>query len=172
MKFILLCCMLIVLQNETIAQAFTGKIYIVRHAEKVTQGNDPVLTDAGYRRAGDLMRTLRSQRIRKIYVSEKKRSQLTADSLRIQLRIDTVHYLAENYDMLLRSIRRQGDAGRTILIIAHSNTIPKIIQRLGVANYSQADIPDWQFDNLYLVTFTGGKAKVKKKRYGVRSVQP
>ena len=172
MKLLFLCCILIVLQNETMAQPFTGKIYIVRHAEKVVPGDDPVLTDAGKRRAGDLMRKLRTQGIRRIYVSEALRSQLTADSLRIRLGIDTVHYIAENYDKLLLSIRHHNDAGRTILIIAHSNTIPTIIRRLGVLNYPQADIPEWQFDNLYLITFTKGAARVKKMKYGVRSVQP
>ena len=154
------------------AQAFTGKIYIVRHAEKVVPGDDPVLTMAGNKRAGDLMRKLRFQSIRRIYVTQLKRTQLTADSLRIRLGIDTVHYHHDNYDGLLQSVRQHHDAGRTILIIAHSNTIPTIIRRLGVLNYPLADIPDWQFDNLYLVTFTGGIARVKKMKYGVMSVQP
>jgi broad specificity phosphatase PhoE len=172
MRVLFLCCLLIVLQNETMAQAFTGKIYIVRHAEKVTPGDDPVLTVAGNKRAGDLMRKLRYECIRRIYVTQFKRTQLTADSLRIRLMIDTVHYHHDNYDGLLRSIRLHGDAGRTILIIAHSNTIPKIIRKLGVLNYPQADIPDWQFDNLYVVTFPGGVAKVTKTKYGATSVAP
>jgi broad specificity phosphatase PhoE len=173
MKVLLLCCLLIVLQNETIAQPFTGKIYIVRHAEKATVPvDDPVLTTAGYKRAGDLMRKLRYECIRRSYVTQLRRTQLTADSLRIRLMIDTVHYHHDNYDGLLQSIRLHGDAGRTILIIAHSNTIPKIIRKLGVLNYPQADILEWQFDNLYLVTFPGGVAKVTKTKYGATSVQP
>ena len=169
MKLLIIFCMFIVLQNETMAQAFTGKVYIVRHAEKAT-GDDPVLTTAGYKRAGDLMRKLRYECLRRIYVSQAKRTQLTADSLRISLMIDTVHYIADNYDRLLQRIRLQGDAGRTILIIAHSNTIPTIIRRLGVSNYPLANIPDGQFDNLFLVTFPGGVAKVKKTKYGATSV--
>ena len=172
MKLLFLCCMLIVLQNETMAQAFTGKIYIVRHAEKVTTGDDPVLTDAGYRRAGDLKRKLKAKGIKRIYVTQFKRTQLTADSLRIGLRIDTVHYHHDNYDGLLQSVRQHHDAGRTILIIAHSNTIPTIIRRLGVLNYPLADIPDWQFDNLFIVTFPGGVGTVSKTKYGARSYPP
>ena len=173
MKVLFIFCMLIVLQNETMAQAFTGKIYIVRHAEKITTGggNDPLLTEAGYKRAGDLMRKLRYECIRRTYVSQALRTQLTADSLRIRLMIDTVHYHHDNYDGLLQSIRLHGDAGRTILIIAHSNTIPAIIRKLGVLNYPQQEIPAWQFDNLYLVTFPGGVAKVTKTKYGATSVQ-
>ena len=171
MKLLIIFCMFIVLQNETMAQPFTGKIYIVRHAEKVTPGDDPVLTTAGYKRAGDLMRKLRFKGIRKIYVTQLKRTQLTADSLRIRLGIDTVHYYHDNYDKLLLSIRQHHDAGKTILIIAHSNTIPFILRRIGVPSFE--NIPEWQFDNLFLVTYpTGRLGKLKKMKYGVRSVPP
>ena len=118
------------------------------------------------------MRKLRNHGIRKIYVTDARRSQLTADSLRIRLNIDTVHYTANNYDKLLQSIQTHHDANRNILIIAHSNTIPKIILKLGVLDYPQNDIDEWQFDNLFLVTFNGGIAKVKKAKYGVKSIKP
>ena len=36
-----------------------GKIYIVRHAEKL-KGDDPLLTEEGNKRAGDLMRVLKN----------------------------------------------------------------------------------------------------------------
>ncbi|HNG63191.1 MAG TPA: histidine phosphatase family protein, partial [Ferruginibacter sp.] len=59
------------------------RVYIVRHAEKES-GKDPVLTPGGFKRAGVLARALKSEGIQKIYVSRTRRSQLTADSLRIQ----------------------------------------------------------------------------------------
>ena len=172
MKLLFLCCMLIVLQNETTAQAFTGKIYIVRHAEKVVPGDDPVLTDAGYRRAGDLKRKLKAKGVKRIYVTQFKRTQLTADSLKIALGIDTVQYQHDDYVGLLRSVRRHHDAGRIILIVGHSNTIPHIIRSLGVHNYPLTEIPAWQFDNLFIITFTGGVGTVSKIKYGARSYPP
>lgn len=145
------------------------KIFIVRHAEKET-GNDPVLTAAGNTRAGDLMRALQNENIQKIYVSRTRRSQNTADSLRLQLKIDTVHYTADTVcDNLINSIIQHSDFGKTILIIAHSNTIPQIIRKLGVVDYPYGNIPDNNHDQLFIVTYKKEKAKLKTMKYGAES---
>ncbi|MEO6731519.1 MAG: phosphoglycerate mutase family protein [Ferruginibacter sp.] len=150
---------------------FTGKaqVYLVRHAEKLS-GQDPLLTKDGNKRAGDLMRTLQQKKIRRIYVTEYKRTQGTADSLRIQIGIDTVHYLSDtSCTDLFNQIKTHKDLGNTILIIGHSNTIPIIIRKLGIANYPLEYIPDTAFDNLFLVTFKKSKPYVKKMKYGKAS---
>ena len=171
MKYGLLIITLICFGNRSVAQSETQvtKIFIVRHAEKETD-KDPVLTAAGYIRAGDLMRTLKDESVQKIYVSRTRRTQMTGDSMRIQLGIDTVHYTADTLcDDLVNTIMEHRDFGKTILIIAHSNTIPKIIRKLGVLDYPQADIPDNEFDNLFLITYKNEKAKVKAMKYGAKS---
>ncbi|MBL0183654.1 MAG: hypothetical protein IPP96_15750 [Chitinophagaceae bacterium] len=49
---------------------------------------------------------------------------MTADSMRIQLGIDTVHYGADTVcDNLISAIMEHRDFGKTILIVAHGNTI-------------------------------------------------
>ena len=171
MKYLLVFLAAIVFKNTTFAQQETGvtKIFIVRHAEKET-GKDPVLTPAGNARAGDLMRTLQNEGIQKIYVSQYRRTQNTGDSLRMQLNIDTVQYAADTLcDKLITAIMEHGDFGKTILIIAHSNTIPQIIRKFGVTDYPYGDIPDNEFDNLFLVTYKKEKAKLKKMKYGAKS---
>ena len=142
------------------------RVFIVRHAEKET-GKDPVLTAAGYKRAGDLVRALQNEGIQKIYVSQYRRTQMTADSMRIQLGIDTVHYAADTIcDNLVNAIMEHRDFGKTILVIAHSNTIPYIIRKLGVTDFPRADLPDGEFDNIFLVTYKNQKARVKQTKYG------
>lgn len=171
MKYILILLAFISFNSESSAQEEkqVTKVFIVRHAEKET-GNDPVLTAAGNKRAGDLVRALQNDGIQKIYVSQFRRSQMTADSLRLQTGIDAVHYIADTLcDELISSIMEHRDFGKTILIIAHSNTIPKIIRKLGVLDYPQDNIPDNEYGNLFLVTYKNEKAKVKKLIYGARS---
>ncbi|MEP7237771.1 MAG: phosphoglycerate mutase family protein [Ferruginibacter sp.] len=171
MKYLLIFLTAIAFQNTVFAQQETAvtKIFIVRHAEKEA-GNNPVLTAAGNARAGDLMRALQNEGIQKIYVSQYRRTQNTADSMRIQLKIDTVHYAADTIcDQLINAIMQHGDFGKTILIIAHSNTIPQIIRKLGVTDYPYGDIPDAEFDNLFVITYKKEKAKLKKMKYGVKS---
>ena len=171
MKYLLIFFAILGLINNVHAQQEPAetKIYIVRHAEKEA-GNDPVLTAAGNKRAGDLMRALQNEGIQKIYVSQFRRTQKTGDSLRLQLKIDTVHYAADTLcDNLINSIMEHGDFGKTILIIAHSNTIPQLIRKFGVTDYPYGDIPDNVFDNLFVITYKKEKAKLKKMKYGAKS---
>jgi len=171
MKFLLFFIAVISFADRSVAQSANAvtKIYIIRHGEKET-GRDPVLTAAGISRAGDLLRALKNESVQKIYVSRYRRTQMTGDSMRIQLGIDTVHYTADTLcDDLVNTIMQHGDFGKTILIIAHSNTIPKIIRKLGVLDYPQVDIPDSEFDNLFLITYKNEKARVKKMKFGAKS---
>ena len=157
--------------KDTAAQEknpFTGNttLYIVRHAEK-EKGDDPLLTEDGNIRAGDLMRTLRDKKIKRAYVTQYKRTQHTADSLNLQLGIDTAHYMADTSCVyLFTAIEKNNDWNKPIFIIAHSNIIPKIIYKLGITDFPQQNIPENEFDNLYLVTFKNGKAKLKHSKYG------
>jgi broad specificity phosphatase PhoE len=58
--------------------------------------------------------------------------------------------------------------GQTVLIVGHSNTIPLIIQRLGVATV--VAIPENDFDNLFVVTVPArGPARLVRVQYGAPS---
>lgn len=158
---ILLFCLQVFSQGSTTLPRY---IYIVRHAEKGT-GKDPELTDAGKQRAGDLMRALKDKHIQAIYVTQFKRTQMTGDSLRLQMGIDTVHYAADTLcNDLLGKIQARHD--ERILIIGHSNTIAYIIHKLGGASILIKDIPETEFNNLFLLTLKKGKAKLKAMKYG------
>lgn len=157
--------------NSSFAQSETAvtKIFIVRHAEKES-GNDPDLTAAGKIRAGDLMRTLQSEGVQKIYVSKTRRSQNTADSMRIQLHISAVQYDADTLcEKLIAAIMENRDFGKTILIIGHSNTIPQIIRKLGVKDYPYGDLGDTEYDNLFVISYKKEKAILKTTKFGAKS---
>ncbi len=141
-------------------------IYLVRHAEK-DSGRDPLLTEAGKKRAGDLMRVLKGKQIARIYVTNYKRSWMTADSIRIRSGIDTSYYTADTTgEGLINEIKRNNDFGKTILVIGHTNTIPPIIRALGIKDYALHDLPDEEFDNLFLVKYKSNKAFLEHKKYG------
>ena len=112
-----------------------ARIYLVRHGEK-DAGEDPSLTAAGNKRAGDLLHVLKNKKIAHIYVTEYRRTQQTADSLRILAAIDTVRYLADTalIDNLIAQIHTHHDNNKSIQIIGHSNTIQMIIRKLGMIN--------------------------------------
>ena len=168
---------MVMVRGQTLPAGVTPqtRIYLIRHAEKATTPPDnPPLSAAGKIRAGALLRRLKNSGISRMYVTQFLRTQMTADSLRLQKGIDTVHYLAEeNGNDLFNKIRIDSDFSRRILVIGHSNTIPDYILKLGVANYPVTDIPSVQFNNLYIVyykrkflLFGKMRAFVKKEKYG------
>lgn len=146
-----------------------AKLWLVRHAEKEA-GSDPLLTAEGNKRAGDLFRALKDKKIQRIYATQYKRTRNTGDSLRIYSGIEVVQYIADTTgEDLLKKIIEHNDLGTSILIIGHSNTIPKIIQKLGLPDYPRDYIPDAEFDNLFLLEYKKGKASLQKKKYGALS---
>lgn len=170
MRFISLAILLFTSYISAKAQSANfndkSKIYLVRHAEKLS-GKDPLLTLEGNNRAGDLFRALKDKKIKRIYVTEYKRTQNTGDSLRIYSGIDTVLYSSDtSCTDLLNKIVANNDLNDAILIIGHSNTIPIVIQKLGLAGYPSHYIADNEFDNLFLMRFKKGKPLLKKLKYG------
>ncbi len=145
--------------------------YLVRHGEKDT-GSNPVLSQSGNARAGDLYRLLKDKKINKIYFTQYRRTMLTGDSLRIYEKTDTVQYKADvTGDDLLKKLSVDAAKKENILVIGHSNTIPAIIRKLG-AEFDLKDIPDNEYDNLYVLSFKNGEAVVKRMKYGKASVPP
>jgi broad specificity phosphatase PhoE len=141
-------------------------IYLVRHAEKDT-GNNPPLTKAGFERAGDLMRYLSSENISHIYSTKYKRTNQTADSIKLAKNLTTIIYEADTIgNDLLNKINENGDDGKTILVVGHSNTVPKLIRRLGVTSYHTQNLGDYEFDNLFILTYKKRKIKFKQLKYG------
>jgi phosphohistidine phosphatase SixA len=152
-------------QNRLVAKGTV--IYLVRHAEKES-GNDPVLTTAGKQRAGDLLKVLKNKKLQRIYVTQFRRTQMTADSLRILLNIDTVQYVADTTGVsLIEKITAHNDFGKAILIIGHSNTVPILIKKLGVTQPVKP-IADNEFDNLFVIKYRKGKALLSTMKYGAK----
>ena len=173
MKYVILISAICITQSSLSAQQIITNnktiIYLVRHGEK-EKGDDPLLTEAGKQRAGDLMRVLNTKNLQRIYVTQYRRTQMTADSLRIQLGIDTVHYLADTTgNSLLEKITVMNDFGKAILVIGHSNTLSFIMKKLGITKQEIPVIEDNEFDYLFEVKLTKEKSTLVIKKYGVKS---
>ncbi|MBK7812620.1 MAG: histidine phosphatase family protein [Saprospiraceae bacterium] len=142
-------------------------IILVRHAEKIgeTDELDPVL---GLNRSQELARMYSNSSIQHIYSSNYNRTIKTAQPLADLLGLQINLYSTDNLAILTQKIKSE-HKGEVILVIGHSNTIPKTIQLLDSAT-SFPDIPSHEYDNLYTVILTeNAKTKVIKKKYGLKS---
>jgi broad specificity phosphatase PhoE len=147
-------------------------VILVRHAEKNIEPNnsDPDLSPAGQARAQELARTLALAGVNAIYATNFKRTQETVQPIASQVGISPTLIDAKNTSDLTNRIVT-ANRGQTVLVSGHSNTVPSIINALGGG--SMADIPDNEYDNLYVVTiYKFGKAKVVKLKYGSAAAAP
>ena len=139
-------------------------IYIVRHAEKDPNvGSDPPLSPAGKLRALALPEALPLAELDAIYVTRTARSEATASAVVAVTGKQPIHYpplaVAELSDRL------RPRYGEHVLVVAHSNTIPKLLEGLGVAR--PESIPEDQYGDLWVVELRPqAEPTVERRRFG------
>ncbi len=165
------CTATLIAQPALAASSRITTIVVVRHAEKATDDpSDPTLSPAGQERAQDLAKALDGAGISAIYVTEFKRTQLTAAptaqrfSLTPEIRPaasqDTIAYAKALAARILSK-----NAGKSVLVVGHSNTVPAIVKAL--SGRGVEEIADTEFDRLYVVEVPkSGAARVVEARYG------
>jgi len=139
-----------------------GFIFLVRHAEKASDAKDALLSDKGQRRAQCLAHILQDAEIRGIYVTEVVRTQQTAQPLAKARGLNPIVVGADDLDTIVKDLR--SDAGKNILLVGHSDPVPKILERLGAGKPA---MEAWEYDKLFI--FRGGangqKGSVVTLRY-------
>lgn len=110
-------------------------------------GRDPDLSETGRLRAQSLAKTLKDAGVTAIYVTDLKRTQQTAAPLATALGINPT-ILPSNDVATLSSKLRDSGAGN-VLVVGHSDTVPKLISALGVT--TSISLNDTDYDNLFVV---------------------
>lgn len=142
-------------------------VILIRHAERLaTPGNnDPHLSTAGKSRAKLLLHVLGQAKVSAIYTSEFIRTKETAQPLAAALGLSPIEARkAEDIktDILLNH------AGKTVLVVGHTNTVPEVIQLFG--DNSGHEIDDSEFDNMFVATVLGeDRVRVIRLKYGNRT---
>jgi broad specificity phosphatase PhoE len=132
-------------------------IFLVRHADKVSEETDALLSDAGHRRAECLAKTLADAHIQQIYTSDLQRTQQTAAPLAKQLHLKPVAIPLSKVDDLIEAIRSEKAAN--ILVVWHDATLPKILRALGAPEIPP--IAHTEYDRFFILTFDSDKKNSK-----------
>jgi broad specificity phosphatase PhoE len=136
--------------------------YLVRHAEKaaaIGDDEDVPLREQGFHRAAELRDLLRNVPLTAIYSTQYKRTRQTVRSIAEASRLELTPYSpspSENVeDWTDQLLRKHG--GDSVLIVGHSgsasngtSSLASITQAL--AQRPIANIPESEYDNLYVVT--------------------
>ena len=150
------------------------KYYFVRHAEKeaastgtvMNTPDDPPLSAAGRVRAIELREALKNKGIQYIFSTNTIRTISTAQPLN-DVRGDTqieFYNSKDSMDSFIARIKtiQKGNS----LIVGHSNTVGDIVNKLVGELKVPRDLPDSEYDNLYIVTKKGNHYRFDNKTYG------
>lgn len=149
MRFIIRCVLLFLLigglSQSIVAQSETT-VYLFRHAEKLSIGNDPSLTEAGHERANHLLTVINAVKVDHVYSTPLNRTVETALPIAQYFGLEI-----ENYDHrdLSAFAKQLLDTPGTHVVSGHSNTTPALVSALTGADI--APIDENEYDNLYIV---------------------
>ncbi len=167
MKNFILIFLMVLFGQQTVNAQKTLKVWVVRHAEKLTddpKDKDPDLSPEGKARAEALKEYLGGQKIDSIFSTNYKRTKLTGYPLADKVGISIKTYNPAQQNALAKQLMENAK-GKKILIIGHSNTVQEIVEAFG-AKKPVKDLTDDDYDYIFTVTIKGDKAEVKVDRFG------
>ena len=138
-------------------------LLVVRHAEKVDESDDPLLSAAGKARARALARHLRTAGVKAIYVTQYKRTGLTAAPLAAAAGPKPIVIHSDARRELVDRIR-DDNPNDVVLVVGHSDSVPELLRLLG--HPEAVTIGSAEYDNLFVaIPNKGGPPTVLRLRY-------
>jgi broad specificity phosphatase PhoE len=146
-------------------------VIVVRHAEKAAvEGADPPLSEAGTRRAQRLADLAAQAGVSAVYTTQFKRTRDTAQPLAERLKItpQAIELTRDNINAHPAALAREittRHKGKTVLVVGHSNTAPRVAAAL--SGQSIPDLDDaTEFDAVFVVIIPDtGPARLVRAKY-------
>ena len=150
------------------ARAQSTVVLLVRHAERAPGSGDVAISDQGRARALALAEIGKVAGVSAIITTQFQRTAQTAAPLAEALRVtpvvvaaqaDVARHAAEIAEVVKRH------AGKTVLVVGHSNTVAAIVAALGGATLR--DFCEPEYDNLITVVIdAGGAVRTVRAKFG------
>jgi phosphohistidine phosphatase SixA len=158
LRIAILAVVILVLSAAAHAQA-ARTIFLIRHADKISDAPDAVLSEAGDRRAACLAQMLADTGIDQIFTSDLQRTQQTAAPLAQQRHIKPLLFPLAKPEELIAAIKSSSAAH--LLVVWHGNTLPGVIQALGGPEVPPIAEPE--YDRFYILTLGANTVGAKKE---------
>jgi phosphohistidine phosphatase SixA len=152
------------------------RFYVVRHAEKFVLTKDsagmmvsnPPLSEPGKVRSFVLRGELQHKKISHIFSTNYTRTKSTAQPLSDTLGIPVQIYSPSKDSAAAFDARVKALKGN-VLIVGHSNTVDDIANKLTGRTVVPGDLPETEYDNLFIITKKGKKWLFERRKYGYPS---
>ena len=140
--------------------------YIVRHAEKAAQetnmSSDVPLTEEGRQRAEALKEILKTKKIAFVFSTNTIRTKSTAQPTANYFHLTTEIYGPKPDSAFIALLKSKK---KNTLIVGHSNTLDDIVNMLCGEKKVPGDLPDTEYNNLFIVKYRGKKVSFESRRY-------
>ena len=141
------------IQAQSPTDSKVSSFYFIRHAEKDTSNpadRDPDLVMEGVLRAARWSSIFNRIDFDIIYSTDYKRTRNTALPIAEKKKLPLTYYSPNGFDSV-DFVKK--NAGKTVLIVGHSNTVPAMVNALiGKNQYKQ--ITETNYANLYIINIT------------------
>lgn len=142
--------------------------FFVRHAEKADNSDNPDLSADGYERAGRLGRIMENAGLNFIFATDKLRTQKTAEA--VQNQAHTPPWILYSRDDAAETAWLQEQLtsrrGKRLLVVGHSDTLPRMINKLTGGNPQLGPLDENSFNVFYVVACRQmGEAVLLMKTY-------
>lgn len=133
------------------------------------QSNDVELSDLGHARARLLRDSMQSKALNGVFATTVRRTQQTVEPTAASKGLTVRLYAATQpaADALVDSLA--AIKGKKFLVAGHSNTVPAMVRHLGLPCSFTGNIPDNDYDNLFIITIKKGVKTVRETTYGAIS---
>lgn len=136
-------------------------VILVRHAERLNDTDTTSISEAGMLRAKELAHILSSSGLARIFVSEKVRTTQTATPTAAEFGITPIEIAGNDIARYVDSVKAH--RGDVIMIVGHSDNVPKIIGKLGISPPPTIDRSE--FEHLFVVTLFRFRATMVSLRF-------
>jgi phosphohistidine phosphatase SixA len=142
--------------------------FFVRHAEKLDQSDNPDLSPEGYARAAKLGGIMENAGLNLVFATDKLRTQKTAEA--VVIRAHTSPWSLYPREVAAETAWLQSqlteNRGKRIMVVGHSNTVPRMINKLMGPGTNLTDLNEENFSAFFVVASRGlGQSELISKRY-------
>ena len=140
-------------------------IFLIRHAEKLKEGENPALSKAGKDRAERLLNIFKAHELDRVYTTFYQRTIQTIEPLTKMMGKFYNAYQPNDLKTFGETVLKK-DQGKQILIVGHSNTTPALVNILSGQENKYPQIPEEEYGHFYIVHLDeAGKTEVLKLQY-------
>jgi len=166
----------LVLTSLSVIPAAAGStpvtVIVVRHAEKIDDSRDPVLSEAGAERAQALAEMLEHAGLDAVYASQYRRTRLTAEpaaeAAGLKVIVEPIEGDIGAWAQAFSAALVQAHSGQTVLVAGHSNTVPPLVAAL--CRCDVAPLEESDYDRLYILNMVDRGSQPRfdliRARYG------